>query len=66
MSVIGYDADVRRNPADQEKFEENETKEARKSRMAGEFKKPDVISLALAPSERVDLSVNEGMFASLG
>jgi hypothetical protein len=26
----------------------NQTKEARKSRMAGEFKKPDVISLALA------------------
>lgn len=44
----------------------NETKEARKSRMAGEFKKPDVISLALALSERVDLCVNERMFASLG
>lgn len=44
----------------------NETKEARKSRMAGEFKKPDVISLALALSEKVDLCVNERMFASLG
>jgi hypothetical protein len=43
----------------------NETREARKSRMA-EFKEPDVISLALALSERVDLCVNERMFASLG
>jgi hypothetical protein len=44
----------------------NETKEARKSRTAGEFKKADVISLALALSERVGLCLNEDLFASLG